>query len=289
MAATMMMASCTQGPDYAQLTEMRKKLAGELVNNRLYGAAIDEYQKILDLPGIDEKTRANVNYLIGKIYFENLKEYEQAAGYYVRANSLDPNGSFSATASKNLVASLERMGRMLDASRELSSLTSIDTTAPEPGDVKVAQIEDDPVWLSEVETAIQRLPVQVQQQYKSREAKVQFLRQYVATEMMYRAAIRAGYDDIPEIKEQYENTLRDLLVSRYITENVMPKERADSSDVLNYYLANKDSRYNGKDFGDVRAQVYQDYQNEKAMKAFNGYVDKLAQAEKVKFFDHNIN
>jgi tetratricopeptide (TPR) repeat protein len=255
----------------------------------LYTAAIDEYQKILDLPGIDQKTRANINYLIGKIYFENLNEYEKAAGYYVRANSLDPDGSFSSTASKNLVASLEKMGRMLDASRQLSSLTSVDTAAPEPGDVKVAQIEGDPVWLSEVEAAIQRMPVELQQEYKSREAKVQFVRQYVATEMMYRAAIREGYDELPEVKDQLENTMRDLLVSKYMADKVMPRGRADSSDVRNYYVVNKDVRYDGKEFSEVRAQVYQDYQNEKAMQAFNGYVEKLARAEKVKFFDHNVN
>ena len=294
--ATLVLAStavltigCSQSTDSASLVELHKKLAGELVDNRLYDAAVNEYKEVLALPGIDEKTRANIYYLIGKIYFENLKEYDKAAGYYVRANAIDPNASFSQTASKNLVASLEKMGRMMDASRELSSLTSIDTTAPEPGDVKVASINDDPIWLSELDDAIQHLPATVQKQYQTHEAKARFLRQYVATEMMYRAAVREGYDKDPEIKKRYEAMLHDLLVSKYLQEKVMANERIDTSDVRNYYLANKDSLYAGKDYKDVRGQVYSDYQTEKAQQVLSSYLEKFMRAEKVRFFDENVN
>jgi tetratricopeptide (TPR) repeat protein len=271
------------------LIAMHKKLAGELVNNRLYQSAVDEYKEILELPGVDETTRANIYYLIGKIYYENLKEYDKAAGYYVRANSLDPNASFSQTASENLVASLEKMGRMMDASRELSSITTIDTAAPEPGDVKVASINDDPIWLSELDAAIQRLPASIQKQYQSHAEKAKFLRQYVAAEMMYRAAIREGYDKDPEIKKRYEAMLHDLLVSKYLSEKVMSQEKIDTSDVRNFYVANKDSLYDGKDFEDVKSQVYSDYQNQKAQQLLSSYLEKFMRAEKVKFFDENVS
>ncbi len=280
---------CNQAPDYDKLIQMHKKLAGDLVDNRLYQSAVDEYKEVLDLPGIDQTTRANIYYLIGKIYFENLKEYDKAAGYYVRANSLDPNASFSQEASKNLVTSLEKMGRMLDASRELSSFTSIDTAAPEPGDVKVASINDDPIWLSELDAAIQQLPASMQKQYKTHAEKAKFLRQYVAAEMMYRAAIREGYDKDPEIKKKYEAMMHDLLVSKYLSEKVMANQKIDTSDVHNFYLANKDSLYAGKDYEEVRSQVYSDYQTKKAQEVLSSYLEKFMRAEKVKFFDENVS
>ena len=285
----LLMAGCSQAPDYSKAIAMHKKLAADLVDNRLYQSAVDEYKEILALPGLDEKTRANIYYLIGKIYFENLQEYQNAAGYYVRANSLDPDGSFSQEASKNLVTSLEKMGRMMDASRELSSLTSIDTTAPEPGDVKVASINDDPIWLSQLDDAIQQLPASMQKQYRTHAEKAKFLRQYVAAEMMYRAALREGYDKDPEIKKQYDAMLHDLLVSKYLSEKVMKNQKIDTSDVHNFFLANKDSLYAGKDYKDVRSQVYQDYKTRKAQETLSSYLEKFMQAEKVKFYDENVS
>ena len=107
LSSLLIFASCLE-KDYPELIEQHKRLAGELRDNKLYNAAVEEYLKILEFKSIDNKTRANINYLIGKIYYENLKDYEQAASYYIRAKGLDPDGSFQNEASKNLIASLEK-------------------------------------------------------------------------------------------------------------------------------------------------------------------------------------
>jgi tetratricopeptide (TPR) repeat protein len=268
--------------------EMHKRLAGELRDNKLYNAAIEEYAKILDNEDLDDKTRANVNYLIAKIYYENLENYEKAAAYYVRARALDPEGSFVEEASRKLVASLEKMGHMLDAKRQLSEATDIDAAPPEKGDVTVARIGGVPVWLSEIERQLQALPPEMQKQFLSREAKTAFVHNYVATELLYHAAIREDYGNDPEIQRQQRLLYKKLLVDKYIVDKVMPQIHIDTADVRNYYLAHKEDRYDDAPYDSVKATVFLDYQGEKAEAAFSDYISQLARIEKVEFLDHNV-
>ncbi|MCK4606069.1 MAG: hypothetical protein KAU35_02110, partial [candidate division Zixibacteria bacterium] len=144
--------------------DRHKKLAGELRDSKLYRGAIEEYREILSQQAIDLRTRANINYLIGRIYYENLADYEQAAAYYIRARSLDPDGSFVGEASRNLVAALEKMGHILDAKRQLNAAADIEPPPKLEGDVEVARVGGDPVWQSEIDEQIQAMPPETQKQ-----------------------------------------------------------------------------------------------------------------------------
>jgi tetratricopeptide (TPR) repeat protein len=285
---SIVVVSCSNRSDNTEAIERHKRLAGELRDNKLYRAAIDEYRRILNDESIDTKTRANINYLIAKIYFEDLNEYEDAAAYYVRARSLDPEASFAAEASKNLVTSLEKMGRILDAKRQLDAVTDIDTLPRAKGDVAVARVGGVPIWLSEIEKQIQALPPEMQKQFLTREAKIKFVHNYVATELLYRAAVREDYGSDPEIQRKQRMLYKQLLVDKYVVDKVIPQIQIDSVDVYNYYLAHKDDRYNGAPYDSVQARVFLDYQSEKTESAFNDYISKLARVEKVEFFDQNI-
>lgn len=279
--------SCGAGADSELDVELHKRLAGELRDSRLYSAAIEEYQKILGATTADHRQQANINYLIGKVYFEDIGDYEQAAAYYVRARALDPEGSFAGEASKNLVACLERLGRVVDAKRQLDAATDVDCE-PQPGDVAVARIDGQPVWLSEVDRQIQQLPPEMQKQLLNRQAKIEFVRQYVAAELMYRAAKREGYESDPEIQRRKAMLYRQLLVDKYITSKLMSQIKLDTLDLQNYYLAHRDSLYHGAPYDSVRAQVFLDYQGLKAEAAFSEYIARLAEAEKAEFLDHNV-
>ena len=104
-----------------------KKLAGELADNNLYQAAVDEYKKILQNLTLTDESAANINYLIARLYYENIRDFEQAAAYYVKARALNPNGSFYSEAGKNLIACLEKMGHLVDAKRALDRAVDIDS------------------------------------------------------------------------------------------------------------------------------------------------------------------
>lgn len=287
-AALLLLASCGGAADNSVAIERHKKLAGELRDSKLYVAAIEEYEKLLAYPDVDVKTRGNVNYLIGRTYFENLADYDQAAAYYIRARAIDPEGSYINEASKNLVASLEKMGQLLDAKRQLNAATDLTAAPKQEGDIAVAQVGAVPIWLSQIEEELQSLPVEVQKQFTSRQAKIEYIHQYVAVELLYRAALREAYDDDPEIKSQQRLLLRRLLVDKYVLDKVMPQVSIDTNDVRNFYLANKDDKYNQALYDSVKAQVFLDYQSQKANAAFSDYIAKLSEAEKVEFYDQNV-
>ena len=287
-AALLLLASCGGVADNSVAIERHKKLAGELRDSKLYDAAIEEYEKLLAYPDVDLKTRGNVNYLIGKVYFENLADYDQAAAYYIRARAIDPEGSYINEASRNLVASLEKMGQLLDAKRQLNAATDLTAAPKQEGDIAVARVGGVPIWLSQIEEELQSLPVEVQKQFTNQQAKIEYVHQYVAVELLYRAALREAYDDDPEIKSQQRLLLRRLLVDKYVLDKVMPQVSIDTNDVRNFYLANKDETYHQAPYDSVKAQVFLDYQTQKANAAFSDYIAKLSRVEKVEFYDQNV-
>ncbi len=285
--AAMLFVSCGTVDHSAQI-DQHKKLAGELHSNRLYHAAADEYKKVLDYDELDSKQRANICYLVARTYFEDIKDYRNAAAYYLRAREYDPDGSFMGEASRNLVASLEKLGNVIDAKRQLSNATALDHEAASADDVAVAKIGDRTIWLSEVEDQMALLPPEAQKQFASRASRIEFVRQYVGTELLHAAAMREDYLADPDIQRQQEQMMKQLLVNRFVIDKVIPQVQVDSLDVHNFYAANKDKIYNGVPYDSVRAKVFLDYQNEKAESAYSEYIARLAKAERVEFLDHNV-
>ena len=152
-------------------------------------------------------------------------------------------------------------------------------------DVPVARIGGDPVWLSDVDDQINRLDPAAQKNFITPEAKREFAHQYVGAELLYRAAMRENYLSDPDIQKAQEQLTRQLLVNRYLVDKVMPNVAADSVDVMNFYKANRDSRYDGAPFDSVASQVFMDYHNQKAQSAYQDYIAKLAKQERVEFLD----
>ncbi len=265
-----------------------KDLAGELADNNLYKASIEQYVKILNDPKLDATTGANIHYLIAKIYYEDLLDYENAAAHYVMARSLNPNGSFNDEAGKNLITCLEKMGRMVDAKRELDKEANIIPPEKGGGGAILARIGSDPIYMSDVDEAIQNLPPEMQKNYLTREGKLQMLNQYIATELMYKAAVREGMDRDASINKQKKQLEKQLVVEKYATGKILPQINIDTTDVHNYYLANKKDKYGDKSYDDVKTQVIMDYQQAKSQRAFADYIAKLAAMEKVQIFEENI-
>ena len=259
--------SCGQADQTAQV-EMHKRLAGELSSNNLPLAAI--------------------SYLIARVYYDNLKDYSNAAAYYIRAKEYDPKGSFMSEASKNLVASLEKLGNVLDARRNLSAAADLDYKPTDPSDVVVAKIGGREIWMSEIENQIALLPADLQKQLTTREARLQYVHQYVGVELLYEAAVREDYLSNPEIQRQREMYEKRMLVDQFVSDKIIPGIKIDTVDLGNFYRANKDSLYRGALYDSIRTQVYRDYQSQKAQAAYNDYVTHLVQSEKVEFLDNNV-
>jgi len=277
------------GSEITPRDELSKKLAGELADNNLYRASIDEYKKILDEPTTDDNTRANINYLIGKTYFEHLGDYENAAAYFIKARSLNPKANFYDEAGRMLVNSLEKMGRMIDARRELDKEVNLDSVyAANEGKTVVAKINDMPVYMDDIDEYVQMLPPQMQENYSTREDKIQAVKNYIGEELVYRAAVREGFDRNPEVLKTSDLLNRQVVVDKFVSQKVLGDVKIDQSDIRNFYTANKSKMFDDKPFDEVSQQVIQAYQQVKAQEAFKNYVSKLMQADNVQIYENKI-
>jgi tetratricopeptide (TPR) repeat protein len=265
-----------------------KRLAGELADNNLHEAAIAEYAKVLEDENLDDAQRGALNYLIAKIYFNDIGDYRKAAAYYLKAKSLDEDAPYAVEAGKNLIASLERMGRRLQARRELDRETSLEADSEETSSGKpVAKIGSYTITTSDFEDAIDALPQNIREKMTTPDAKRKFLDQLVGRELLFRAAVREGLDNNPEFKKQLHEVEKDFLVQLYSQKNIAPNISPDTSDLQMFYKANKED-YGDKPLEDVRDQVVTDYMAYISQKAVRDYVSKLEEAEPVQIFEENL-
>lgn len=287
LAGVILIYGALSGQSDTATIEQSKKLAGELADNNLPTAAIEEYRRILDRGDLDDQAKGAVCYLIGKTYFEDIGDYENAAAYYVRARSLNPNASYSNEAGKNLIAALEKMGRRLDARRELDRQTSlIPDVGQTPGKI-VAKVGGRDITLAEFNEAVRMLPQEMQDKLTGPEEKRKILDQIVGRELIYNAAMREGFDRDPAVLRDLKSLEKDYLTQYFIRQKVAPTINPDAAELEMYFKANKE-KYGGKELADVRDQVTQDYILYKGQKAIGDYVNRLMQAEKVQVFEENL-
>lgn len=270
-----------------QLVETAKMLAGELADNNLPEAAIEEYQRVLDIGPLTNDERGAIHYLIGDLYFNDVGDYEQAAAHYVRARALDENASYSAEAGKKLITCLERLGRRQEARRELDVQANLNPdTTKTPGKL-VAMVGTSNITLADFEQAIDRLPQEMQDKLADPKEKRKFLDQMIGRELIYHAALREGLDKVPEAQQAMKDIEEDYLVQYYTRQKIAPTVKPDSSDVMLFYNAHK-SEYGDRKFDDVRERVLQDYIKYIGQKAINDYISTLEKAEPVQVFEENI-
>lgn len=262
--------------------------AAELRDNGLYQAAIEEYSRILDAPGVPAERRGSASYLVGRIYFDDLKDFEQAAAYFVRARALDPNAEYEDNAARDLVACLEKIGRHSAASRQLRDLTDIDSQPADPQDPIVARVGDKDIHMSEIRREIDQMPASVQQDLKDPAKLRDYVRQYAGLELVYRAALREGYDRDPDVLQAQEQILRSTVLDKFLAEKVVAGVQIDTADIRNFYLANKDTRYGGAALDSIRGRVIMEYQQQKAGSALGEYINELAAAEQFEVYEQNV-
>jgi len=276
----------SKSPETDMVADARK-LAGDLADNNLPEAAIEEFQKILDKADLTKSEKGSINYMIGKTYFEDIGDYEKAAAYYIRARALDENGSYYNEAGKNLITCMERMGRRLDARRELDAQASAhpDTTSS-PGKL-VAKVGSSDITVADFNADLEALPPEMRKNISTPEEKRKFLDQVIGRELIYHAALREGLDRDIRMQEDLKNIEKEYLIRYYTQTQIAPTVKPDSSELMLYFNANK-AKYGDKPFETIRDSVTQDYMSYVGQKAVNDYIGTLLKAEPVQVFEENL-
>ncbi len=267
--------------------EKLKDYANELKNKGLYVPAIEAYKNYLKNHQISKRVRANIHYIIAEIYRENLKDFDNALAHYIKIKYIDKNTPLMQNINQKIVECLENSGRYREAQLALESSTLIGSKKAKPTDTIVAKIDSDIITLNDFQQWYDRLPDEIKKKYASHQSKKELLRQYIGEELLYRMAMRKGYQNDPEILKQTFEIKKNLMMQKLLQEELTGKINITPNDLKLYYKANKE-KYKNKPFEAVSQQVYNDLMQEKIQEQSQQLLKKMIQANKVEIFDGNL-
>ena len=295
-AFMLLMIGCNQETQPNISKEKARNYANELYNRQLFKQSAEEYVRYLQNYKLNDKEQANVSYMVGDIYFERLKDYENALAFYIRTKYFNPKDDLKRSIDKKIVACQERLGRPEDARQTLKESTSLEPEKikkKRPGRV-VALIGTRQITQGDIDFELNQLPPELKSQYSSKEMKLQFLRQYLLTELLYDSAKRKGLEKDNDIIEAAFQAKKGIMVRKLLQEEISSKVKVTPEDVELYYKANKE-KYAEKDkegnitreksFQEVQQQVAQDFMMQKQQQVYDDLAQKLMRAEGVKIYD----
>jgi tetratricopeptide (TPR) repeat protein len=277
-------------------SDKQREYANALYNRELYDQSVTEYQRYLDLYHVDNQQQANINFIIGNIYFDRLHDYENSLAYYLKVRHIFPESNLMPQVDKQIVQCLERLERSADAKQALDEATSLDLEKiPEsrPGTV-IARIGDREITSGDLKHHLGQLPEYLQSQFKEKDSRIDFLKQYVATELFYDAAKRKGLDNEKDVIEGAFQAKKSLMVQKYLQDEISSQLDISEDDVELYFKANKEKYAEKDDKGnvikekslqEVQKQVAEDMVREKQEKLYGELLKRMMTTAKVEIYD----
>ena len=221
--------------------EQQRTLANKLRSAGLRREAIAQYAAYLDSASLDAPQRAALCYTIGTMLMEE-SEYEKALAWLYRVEIADPDAPVKSEAGSKIIHCLEKLGKYsaaeyaLDKRSRGTTDNRVDTEDP-----VVARIGSETIRRSEVTEAFDGMPSWLRDQYAENKQKTEFLKKYVADELLYRKAIKLEYAKEPEVLKRMRLLERELLINRVLEDELKGKITMAEDDLKNYFEAHRDT------------------------------------------------
>ena len=218
--------------------KLQLEYANTLLAKGLNADAAQAYEVYIEKASLDSKELASACYKLGNIYLD-LKEYEKALSGFYKSELLDPEADYKQDMNQKIVSALENLGLSRQAQYELESRTSIKPAGKKDEEIAV-RIGKRAITNEEIEMAINRLPEQARKGLNSNDAKLRFVREYVATEVLYEKAKKLGLDKNINIRAAVEDFKKQLVLQELLRDEIKKELKVSPEDVSLYYKANKD-------------------------------------------------
>ena len=237
-------SSRLSGSKKQQDNQFYRKLGNKLKSEKMFAEAIEAYKNYLRGSGLDLFTKANINYIIGDLYFET-HDYEKAIAAYYTADLLGAPKQIQNDLNIKIVNCLERLGRDFSAEYALKSRTSFgDNKAGSAKEGKVvASYGDETITLRDLDEELEKLDEKTREAYRSPQKKFEFLQQYLSTKLLARKAKKMGYDRDADVNEKLETIKDQLMIEKMAQAEISKKVKPSAEDIKIYYEANKE-KYN---------------------------------------------
>ena len=110
----------------------------------------------------------------------------------------------------------------------------------EQDSVPLAQIGDKIISRQSLEARLQRLPPEVQAQYRSEAGRSAYLRELVRLEVFARAAREQGLDRDPEIQARIRDIVNAMLAHQYVQREILGPVQVQPEEVRQYYQTHRE-------------------------------------------------
>jgi len=269
-------------------TEKATTYANNLVSNGLYYQAACEFENILREAKLDDKKKANLLFILGNLYMDNLKDYQNALATYIKLKTYYPDNPYTTEINQRVVTCLERIGRHVEAQAALQSATQIGSIES-PQDKVIAIVGKRPITMSDLNEAISELPETLQVKYSTPQGKLEFLRGNLLTsELLYNLALRQGLNKDAVYLKRISKLEKNLLVQMAYEREVKDFPKVSETDLRLFFEARKDSLYKGKKFEEVRNEVAQDYIRTKRGEYESKLLEKLVAGETIEIYPESL-
>jgi len=218
--------------------KMQLEYANVLLAKGLSANAAQAYEAYIKKGSVESKELASVCYKLGNIYLD-LKEYEKALASFYKSELLNPDADYKQDMDQKIVSALENLGLSQQAQYELESRTSIKPAGQKNEKIAV-RIGKREITNEEIDTIINRLPEQVRRGLNSDDAKLRFVREYVATEVLYEKGKKLGLDKNTNIRAAVEDFKKQLVLQELLRDEIKKELKVTPEDLSLYYKANKD-------------------------------------------------
>jgi tetratricopeptide (TPR) repeat protein len=238
-----------------------RKLALKLEQQGLTQSATATWMEVLEATRPGAKEAAAIWYRIGKLH-QDARNHEPALNAFYRAEALAPGDpDLSADLGRRVEECLSAMGRFAALRHELAGRVALDpATATSAGAVvaeigkeKITEADLDRKIEERIESELARAGSRLEEpersrqkeamlgQFSAKEARLQFLQQLVAEEILYRKALEIELPEKPGVRSQLEETRRGLLAGLVMQRRVEDFGRISEDEVKARYEANKES------------------------------------------------
>ena len=109
-----------------------------------------------------------------------------------------------------------------------------------PADKLVAEVNDWQLSRDQLEDVLRRLPDEQRSRYSTPDGMAKLAQRMMQEEMAYQEAQKKGLDKREDVAKQLEAARRDILVEKYIEEDVDSKARPSDQELHEYYDSHQD-------------------------------------------------
>jgi tetratricopeptide (TPR) repeat protein len=260
------------------------ELGHDLNSRGLYREAVLYYAKYLSVAGEGSESAA-LAFKTGDICKDQLKDYEQAAKFYLQVRYFDKESPLLQKTGLRIVACLEALGKTRESQSQLDQMTNVDrkNSPKNPMSPIVAETGSRDFTLADIDDGIASLHPDVRKNYEGPSGRMLFLQQQLLLpHLLYELGKKDGTDQSSEVLSKLEDLRESLVVQEVIKKKLKAAEKPTDEELKMFFKANEEKYKSG--FDDNRQAIFSDYINFRSTQQIGRLMEEQMKIQRVRLY-----